>query len=532
MLVPLLLAVAATSARAQVAGIGASSVGLNINFDLDVYSSTLNNIVASVNEGPNRTCEDAVPVKKIYGVNFGNWLILEPWMSPTEWEAMQGQFAANGDCSTVRQSEWSLSTFLGQDATNAAFKKHWESWMTQADVDGIVAAKLNTVRLPLPFWIIEDIVDRTHEPYAQGGLDELIRGLNMFNKAGLNVILDHHALPGVAASGQMFAGNCTTLVEFYSSASTPLIPDYNYKRAVTWGIVMAFLSHAHPAFEKVFTIEGVNEPIQNAALTPGLGRFEVSYVLGIRAIELLMGITCDATSPLTTTQVLTDDIALPALIAAIPIITKLAIKYDLLAGASEFGWAALLGSKGQLTPGKMGAFLGGRKRKCLSTQFMDQGWQYTGSPANPADAAIGPQLYDNHIYFNFGGVAPNATEESYMQTLCQIKTVATEVAAGNAPLYTGEWSIATAFNTTDAFLRQWGDAQKLTWSGTGSEAKSVGWVFWNWKVDQDARTYPILGKYLQWSYRDALAAGLFTPDPADYFDENVCVPYLNATGAA
>lgn len=144
--------------------------------------------------------------------------------------------------------------------------------MTQADVDGIVAAKLNTVRLPLPFWIIEDIVDRTHEPYAQGGLDELIRGLNMFNKAGLNVILDHHALPGVAASGQMFAGNCTTLVEFYSSASTPLIPDYNYKRAVTWGIVMAFLSHAHPAFEKVFTIEGVNEPIQNAALTPGLGR--------------------------------------------------------------------------------------------------------------------------------------------------------------------------------------------------------------------------------------------------------------------
>ncbi|KZP12349.1 hypothetical protein FIBSPDRAFT_165084 [Athelia psychrophila] len=69
MLVPLLLAVAATSARAQVAGISASSVGLNINFDLDVYSSTLSNIVASVNEGPNRTCEDVIPVKKIYGVN-------------------------------------------------------------------------------------------------------------------------------------------------------------------------------------------------------------------------------------------------------------------------------------------------------------------------------------------------------------------------------------------------------------------------------------------------------------------------------
>lgn len=125
---------------------------------------------------------------------------------------------------------------------------------------------------PLPFWIIEDIVDRTHEPYAQGGLDELIRGLTMFKKAGIHVILDHHALPGVAASGQMFAGNCTSQVEFYSSSTTPLIPDYNYKRAVTWSIVMAFLAHAHPEFSTVFTIEGVNEPIQNATLTPGLGR--------------------------------------------------------------------------------------------------------------------------------------------------------------------------------------------------------------------------------------------------------------------
>lgn len=41
-------------------------------------------------------------------------------------------------------------------------------------MDEIAAAGLNTVRLPLPFWIVEDIVDRTHEPYAEGGLDELV----------------------------------------------------------------------------------------------------------------------------------------------------------------------------------------------------------------------------------------------------------------------------------------------------------------------------------------------------------------------
>lgn len=42
----------------------------------------------------------------------------------------------------------------------------------------MAAAGLNTVRIPAPFWIVEDIVDRSHEPYAQGGLDELVRLIN------------------------------------------------------------------------------------------------------------------------------------------------------------------------------------------------------------------------------------------------------------------------------------------------------------------------------------------------------------------
>lgn len=78
MLIPFLLSVAATATRAQVAGISGSSVGLNINFDLDVYSSTLSNIVASVNEGPNRTSEDVVPVNKIYGVNVSLSVLCSP----------------------------------------------------------------------------------------------------------------------------------------------------------------------------------------------------------------------------------------------------------------------------------------------------------------------------------------------------------------------------------------------------------------------------------------------------------------------
>ena len=188
----------------------------------------------------------------------------------------------------------------------------------------------------------------------------------MFSQAGLNVIIDHRALPGVAASGQMFAGNCTNQVEFYSSASMPLLPDYNYKRAVTWSIVMAFLSHAHAEFVTVFTIEAVNEPIQDASQTPGLGRFETAFVLGVRAIEYLLGITCDDTNSLEATGVL-NNITLPALINAILIIKKLAIQYDLSNDTAGLDWSTLVGKNGQLSFGKLSTFLHGRKRTCLST---------------------------------------------------------------------------------------------------------------------------------------------------------------------
>jgi hypothetical protein len=39
-------------------------------------------------------------------------------------------------------------------------------------------------------------------------------------------------------------------------------------------------------------------------------------------------------------------------------------------------------------------------------------------------------------------------------------------------LFSGEWSLAVAFNTTNAFLKEYGDAQKLLYSTGG------GWLFW------------------------------------------------------
>lgn len=52
-------------------------------------------------------------------------------------------------------------------------------------MDEIVEAGFNSVRIPLGFWIVDDIVDKTHEPYAEGGLDELVFHFESFNEMPL-----------------------------------------------------------------------------------------------------------------------------------------------------------------------------------------------------------------------------------------------------------------------------------------------------------------------------------------------------------
>jgi len=148
----------------------------------------------------------------------------------------------------------------------------------------------------------------------------------------------------------------------------------------------------------------------------------------------------------------------------------------------------------------------------LTTNFMDALWQFNGT-INPADAANGPQAYDHHLYYSFGGVA-DADPEAYMRNLCNRNDTQRDALLRNSPLWVGEWSIGTQFNATDEFLNKWADAQKLKYS------ESKGWLFWSLKLED---TNPLAR---QWSYYQALDRGYLTMDPSQYHDPNVCGPYM------
>ncbi|PAV19754.1 glycoside hydrolase family 5 [Pyrrhoderma noxium] len=440
---------------------------------------------------------------KIYGVNIGSWLLIEPWMLPEEWLAMGGEIC--DDCSGCIRTEFALVEAY-PDTADKVFEQHWNTWFTQDDVDKLVELKINAVRIPLGYWIVEQLVDRKTEFYPKGGFKHLKRGLRQLKDAGIKVMLDHHALPGVQTPNQMFAGVCTTDVQFYT--------DYNYHRALVWSAVMAAMSHLDPDFGSVYSIEAVNEPIMNATQTPGYGDFQKNFVSVVRAVETGLGIVSDyfsgnlpvhtTSGPLNVTSAILDvdgvitNVAVgKAIIDAAPIIAQMLWEYDI----------------DVIVPGSDLA-----SKNPLNTTFMDIGWQYN-NPPNPADAANGPQDYDNHLYYNFGGVA-DANADAYLQSMCNLERISSDAAQGNSPLVFGEWSIATNFDHSDDFYKKWGDAQKRSYSMGG------GWMFWNFKIENSETAGSLSNT---WSYFDAVERGFLTKDPSELFDPHVCDAYIGTS---
>ncbi|PIL24783.1 hypothetical protein GSI_12669 [Ganoderma sinense ZZ0214-1] len=444
---------------------------------------------------------------KIYGVNLGSWLVLEPWMLPQEWTDMGGDVdKCSSSCAECIGSEFSFVQAYPKTA-DAKFKTHWETWFNQNDVNALADNGINTVRIPLGYWIVERLVDRTTEFYPRGGIKQLQRGLQQLKAAGINAILDHHAPPGVQTPGQSFTGHCTDDVEFY----TP----YNYQRALVWTAVMTSLSHLDPSFSSVFAIEAVNEPIMDATKTPNYGDFQKNFVQTIRAVEFALGVgqpfldlsasvrassknvTASLNATVSGSQQVNSQVQ-EAILASVPILIGL---------SEELGFSLLLG------------VLAGKKDP-LVTNFMDVNWQYN-NPANPADAAIGPAGYDNHLYYSFGGVA-DPTEDAYLTSICNLQRVQADAAVGDSPLWFGEWGLPTQFNATDAFLYKWADSQKLAYS------QGKGWIFWNFKTEISELAGDLSR---QWSYLDGVKRGYLTKDPSQVHDPNVCASYVNATSS-
>lgn len=144
-----------------------------------------------------------LPVGKIRGVNVGSLFVVEPWMMSNTWAQM--------GCGDQVKSEFDCVLKLGQAAANNAFKGHWDTWVTQADLQEMISYGINTIRIPVGYWMKEDLVYADSEHFPQGGLTYLTRLCGWASDLGMYIIMDLHAAPGAQQPHNAFTGQVSNI---------------------------------------------------------------------------------------------------------------------------------------------------------------------------------------------------------------------------------------------------------------------------------------------------------------------------------
>ena len=126
----------------------------------------------------------------IRGVNLGSLFVLENWLADDVMASLGCNSQSEFDC---------VSSLNNQAEANADFQNHWSTWISAADFTEMVSYGLNTVRIPVGYWMMETLVDPS-EHFPQGGESYLDQVVGYAKDAGLFVIIDLHGAPGGQAT--------------------------------------------------------------------------------------------------------------------------------------------------------------------------------------------------------------------------------------------------------------------------------------------------------------------------------------------
>ena len=114
----------------------------------------------------------------IKGVNLGNWLVLEKWMSP------------NMFLGTEAEDETFLCKGL-EDAEKARrYQEHRSSYITERDFQYIAASGMTHIRIPVPYFLFDDFGPFLH------CYEYLDKAFDWAEKYGLKLLVDLHTVPG------------------------------------------------------------------------------------------------------------------------------------------------------------------------------------------------------------------------------------------------------------------------------------------------------------------------------------------------
>jgi len=110
--------------------------------------------------------------------------------------------------------EFHFTSSVGANAS-AVLQEHWNSWITEADIEDLYQSGFNHLRIPLGFWALIPTV--AGEPYLNmgGQMDQYQRIMEYCYARKMYVIFDLHGLPG-SQDGEQQSGWNTTSPTWYT----------------------------------------------------------------------------------------------------------------------------------------------------------------------------------------------------------------------------------------------------------------------------------------------------------------------------
>lgn len=167
----------------------------------------------------------------IKGVNLGNWLVLEKWMSPVLFEG------------TTAEDEYHLPLQLSREVYEARIRVHRSEYISERDFLSIRRMGMNAVRIPVPYFIFGD------RPPFIGCIEELDRAFVWAEKYELKILIDLHTAP-LSQNGFDNGGLCGVCRWSQTPGEVEYVLNVLEKLAARYG-----------QREGLLGIEPINEPI-------------------------------------------------------------------------------------------------------------------------------------------------------------------------------------------------------------------------------------------------------------------------------
>ncbi|EJS41635.1 spr1p [Saccharomyces arboricola H-6] len=129
--------------------------------------------------------------EKIHGVNLGGWLVLEPYITPSLFEAFRTN-PHNDDGIPV--DEYNFCKRLGYEKAKERLCNHWSTFYKEEDFAKIASQGFNLVRIPVGYWAFTKL---SHDPYVTTEQEYFLdRAIDWARKYGLKVWIDLHGAAG------------------------------------------------------------------------------------------------------------------------------------------------------------------------------------------------------------------------------------------------------------------------------------------------------------------------------------------------